>query len=554
MTAATGTSKTPGALWLRLPAVLLVAAGLRLGLVAAGVMPFNADEAVVGLMARHILQGERPVFFYGQAYLGSLDAWLVAGAFTIFGQTVIAIRLVQIALYLATVATTYLLGLQVYRSHWIAGAGALLLAIPPVLITLYSTVSLGGYGEMLLIGNLCLLLALFLLNPRPSPSSLPSAPWRSAGWLALGLLGGLGFWSFPLILVYLIPILIIAAALLWRRALSLAGYCLLFAAGFAVGALPWLAYTSAHGGITLLETGGQVIAGASSGNPVFAAAQHAFNFLLFGVTAIWGLRPPWSAAFLALPLAPFAIALNFAAIIVATRRTAERRDAATIGRWLLAGTAVTLVAAFVLTPFGADPSGRYFLPLAVPLSLFTAEMLHWLRLRRRQRRSPWRKWFGQSLALGLVAFNWWGNVQSAATLPPGLTTQFDAATQIDQRALPRLTAFLRAHGELRGYTDYWVEYPLAFDSQEDLIFVARLPYHPDLRYTARDDRYAPYDALVEASPRVAYITARQPELDERLRTGLQQLSIAYKETTIGDFRVFYALARRVAPEELAFGQ
>src|SRR5258706_3024608 len=149
---------------LRLPAVLLLGAALRLGLLAAGVLPFNADEAVVGLMARHILQGERPVFFYGQAYLGSLDAWLVAGSFLLLGQSVWAIRLVQFGLYLGTIATTYLLGWRIYRSQWVAGAAALLLAIPPVLFTLYSTISLGGYGEVLLIGNLCLLLALKLLD------------------------------------------------------------------------------------------------------------------------------------------------------------------------------------------------------------------------------------------------------------------------------------------------------------------------------------------------------------------------------------------------------
>jgi len=211
------------------------------------------------------------------------------------------------------------------------------------------------------------------------------------------------------------------------------------------------------------------------------------------------------------------------------------------------------VAAFILTPFGADPSGRYFLPLAVPSALFTAEMLHWLRLRRRERRSPGRKWLGQSLALGLVAFNWWGNVQSAASFPPGLTTQFDAVTQIDQRALPSLAAFLRAHGEMRGYTNYWMEYPLAFNSQEDLIFVARLPYHPDLRYTTRDDRYAPYDSLVEASPRVAYITARVPELDSRLRAALEQFAVTYQEAVIGEFHIYYGLSRKVTPEELSLG-
>src|SRR5713101_3820499 len=109
---------TQAAAWLRLALVLLVAAGLRLGLLVAGVVPFNADEAVVGLMARHILRGERPIFFYGQSYLGSLDAWLVAGAFALWGPSVPAIRLVQIGLFLCTMATTYWLGLRIYGSHW----------------------------------------------------------------------------------------------------------------------------------------------------------------------------------------------------------------------------------------------------------------------------------------------------------------------------------------------------------------------------------------------------------------------------------------------------
>ncbi|MGH2525074.1 MAG: hypothetical protein ACRDH2_21400, partial [Anaerolineales bacterium] len=124
---------------LPLLAILLVAIVLKAGLLLAGVVPFNADEAVVGLMARHILLGERPIFFYGQAYLGSLDAWLVAGAFALLGQSVLAIRLVQIVLYLGTIATTYWLGLRIYANRWIARAAALFLAVPTVLVTLYTT-------------------------------------------------------------------------------------------------------------------------------------------------------------------------------------------------------------------------------------------------------------------------------------------------------------------------------------------------------------------------------------------------------------------------------
>ena len=42
---------------------------LRLWLILTAAAPFNSDEAVVGLMARHINQGARPLFFYGQSVL-----------------------------------------------------------------------------------------------------------------------------------------------------------------------------------------------------------------------------------------------------------------------------------------------------------------------------------------------------------------------------------------------------------------------------------------------------------------------------------------------------
>jgi hypothetical protein len=120
--------------------------------------------------------------------------------------------------------------------------------------------------------------------------------------------------------------------------------------------------------------------------------------------------------------------------------------------------------------------------------------------------------------------------------------------------MAELMAFLREKGETRGYTNYWVAYPLAFQSAEELIFIPRLPYHPDLRYTARDDRYQPYAGLVAQSDRAAYITTvHTPLLDERLRVGFQKLGITYSEATIGDYRVFYALSSPVRPELLGIG-
>ncbi len=36
------------------------------------------DEMMVGLQAEHILRGERPVYYYAQPYMGSLEAYLAA--------------------------------------------------------------------------------------------------------------------------------------------------------------------------------------------------------------------------------------------------------------------------------------------------------------------------------------------------------------------------------------------------------------------------------------------------------------------------------------------
>ena len=147
-------------LWLIV--AILLQAGLKIWILIRNVVPFNSDEAVVALMARHILQGERPIFFYGQAYMGSADAYLVATGFWIFGEQVWVIRLVQCLLYLGTILTTWWILAKRAGNLRAAVATGLLLAVPAVNLTLYTTASLGGYGEALLLGNFIIIVGLNL--------------------------------------------------------------------------------------------------------------------------------------------------------------------------------------------------------------------------------------------------------------------------------------------------------------------------------------------------------------------------------------------------------
>lgn len=511
-----------------------VAVAFKVLLLAQDAFPFNADEAVVALMARHVLAGEIPVFFYGQAYMGSMDALLVAGAFRLVGESVAAIRSVQAVVYGATVATAVLLAWRIFHRLWLAGAAGLLLAIPSVNTTLYTTVSLGGYGEALLFGNLLMLAS---WEARQNPR-------RRGPYLAWGLLAGLGLWTFGLVLVFVAPTAVLLAVSLRRltSAQALRRALMGLAAGM-VGLLPWLIWTAVNGpAAALRELAGSAIAGASPAGLLSALAYRGLNLALFGTTVIAGVRPPWSVEWLSPWLLPLAVGF-WLAVAGFTLAALRRRDPARAGRWMLAGVVATTLLGFVFTPFGADPSGRYFLPLIVPLAVFAGELISTVRDRYGV------AWSGALLA-GVLLFHLSAAIQVAATPFPGFTTQFDAATRIDHSRDPELVRFLLEQGETRGYTNYWVAYPLAFRSREELLFVPELPYHADLRYTPRDNRYPPYAEAVAAASRVAYITAGPGLLDARLRAGFRRLGIEWREAAVGDYHVFYDLSQPVRPQAL----
>ena len=185
-----------------LAGAIIIAVAFKIGLLLANVIPFNSDEAVVALMARHILQGSRPIFFYGQAYMGSLDAFLVAAVFKVIGTNIWAVRLVQIGLYSLTMFTTAVLGRRLSGSWKIGVLAAWFLAIPNVGMTLYTSVSMGGYGEMLLIGNLILLITLRITRELKRDHKNKT---NLVSWFTFGFLSGFGMWVFGLTLVYSIP-------------------------------------------------------------------------------------------------------------------------------------------------------------------------------------------------------------------------------------------------------------------------------------------------------------------------------------------------------------
>jgi 4-amino-4-deoxy-L-arabinose transferase-like glycosyltransferase len=526
---------------------IILAAVIKLVVWSPDVTPFNADEAIVALMARHINQGQLMPFFYGQHYMGSLDAILVAALFKVFGEAVWVIRLVQSILYLGTVVTTITLAKKILGTLKAALFAGLLVAIPPVNVTLYTTVSLGGYGEMLLIGNLLLLSGLSLINQIREPGFKPGRGFYF-GIFSWSLGAGFAFWVIGLSLVYSLPVLMMLGWELIKTRSKAWKYTLIsgLAAflGIFFGTSPWWssAILTKDTSILITELLGGAIADVNPGYWLLKPLTRLVNLFVFGGTVITGLRPPWGVTWLMLPLLPFVLIFWLAVFVYGARKVSRKMEPGSV---LLLLMGLVLAAGFLFSPYGEDPSGRYFLPLIVPMAILAADLI--------ANHSPGKCWIQAGLLILLLAFNFGGTLQSSFNNPPGLTTQFDPVAQIDQSYLDELLAFLEDQDIQTGYSNYWVAYPLAFLSNEQVIFSPRLPYHQDFRYTERDDRYPSYTDQVANSLNTAYITTRHPALDEYLRAQFSARDISWKEKRIGDYTVYYDLSAPIYVSDIGLG-
>lgn len=508
---------------------LVFASAWKLILILVNGIPFNSDEAIVALMARHILGGERPIFFYGQAYMGSLDAYLVAGAFAILGEGVWQIRIVQIILYCGYMLSLWFIAKLLFRDERIANISVWLITVPTVLVTTYTTATLGGYNEILLLGNLSIILGYKIIW----------AGWdqKAWAWLLMGLLAGLGFWTLGLISVYIVPIALLG---LWRFRGRRVRFYALAALGFFIGSLPWWIHNFLNNGDALAVLTGTSRLSLETSTPL----QRIVGLLVLGIPTLLGFRFPWSADFVSVSTMFLLIVFYLVIITLIQRIIKERWDVVNQGAYPLTTVFVlSFLLIFIGSHFGIDATGRYFLPLNSIVVLVVALVIGYV----------WQRHRGAAIIMVLLPMLLNGlETCRAVKSADKLTTQFDPITRFDNSADEDLIQFLEDHAELRGYTNYWVSFRLAFLSQEEIIYSAHMPYKADLSYTPNDRRYPQYDEIVVSSEEVAIITSLHPELDKQIVDQLRGLDVSFADELIGPYHVFYDLSRKVEPGEFIF--
>lgn len=474
----------------RLAGTALVAAGLTVGLGLRLWMlfhrPLTSDEAVVGLMARQIRHGQMFTFFWGQPY-GGAEPYVVAIWTPIAGSGPVALNEVPTILAALAAVLTW----RVARRLLAPGHKALAIAtglavwIWPDMLIYNSTRELGFRGVTLAAGVGVLLLTLRACD---SPSAVNLA--------GLGLVAGIGWWSSPEIVYFLIPaaILIILHRALWRGVP--AGRLAILVGTAVVGAGPWLA--------TNIQTGFLSLRASSS--PEYIRATY-FGRLstFFDKTApmVLSLRAPRSGAWLWATVGKGLYAVALLGIIgsCAVALSLARRGDPTGGIRALAGT--TLIFPFVYAVFPATSywqEGQYSVYLVPLLALvLSGAAAAWMSS------APARRGRGAVVAglvgvtvISLGSFNgaWLGSH------PGRYFTDWGGADAVAERAV----TLIEIQGVHYAYAEYWVAYDLDFLSQGRVTVTD--PY---------SDRWVAAYYRVARSPDPAWIFFDPAQLDQAAR-------------------------------------
>lgn len=467
----------------RRPTTLVVAVAIAAGLVVRiwilrtpAIGYLDSDEAVPGLMARHLLHGEVSVFYWGQSYGGTPEVGLIAALFGITGPSTTTLRLVPIALYAISGLVLWRIGRRTIGER-VATVAALLFWIWPAYFVWRSTREYGYYGVLLLTGMLVVLLAL-RLRERPNA--------YDAGFLGLAL--GYGWWTSPQIVLVAVPAV---AWLAWRqpRVWRYTPLVVLMAGGAAA---PWLSWNIGHHWASLHPDPGLP---SSYG---FRLAR----FFLDALPTALGLRVLFVRDWLPEPLLGeilfSALCVVLLAVLLRARRSLE----------LVLAILLPFPFIYASSPFtGFRIEPRYLgllAPLLAPLlALLVAPLLKDLRIAAVA--------LAGALALTAVSLV---RLRDADVIAPNAP---DVQAPVELGPLVRT---LERDHVTRAWADYWVAFRIIFLTNERIIAAP-----------TEEPRYPLYNAIVSASQQPAHIfvagtseePAQRPELlkagYERLRTG-----------------------------------
>ena len=524
-------------LWLSI--VMILALFPRLVFLNASGFGIESDEAIVGLMAKHILEeGVRPVFYYGQNYLGALEAYLVAGAFRVWGVSQEVLKLVPTAISLLFVLLTYFLALQ-FTTRYGAKVASLLVAICPQSLMIWSTKARGGFIELLVIGSLSLIITVSIWK---KPTT-----WKL---ILLGLVLGLGWWVNNQIIFYMAAIgfLLLCFFLLKEGIWSTLGALFVGLIFFFIGGFPfWQSNIFEEPKFASFETlfGQTVSSEGAQGQeetPIDAlervfdvGEKQARGLIETSLPILVGSRRFWSKQDIfpqATNVAKILYGITFLLVLLAT--LGGKFLSINRGPLSLVFLFFFMIATvFSLSSFGwLSQAPRYLLPVYSLLFVFVGIAAALLR-----------KFLGRTLA-GLFVFaflslhlasnyvqrpeNSWKNLRWGVPVPGEPFVHDQDRVQTDHS---QLINWLDTNEIDHVFTNYWIGYRLAFETSEKVTF-SRFGAPRSLRIP----EYENLDSL-DRLERTYVVVASQLK---KLVTYLRDRGIYYETFEVGEYFVVRA--------------
>jgi len=515
--------------------IIVLAALLRISLLYLGWPSTNSDEGTMGLMALHIAHHQDyPIFFYGQNYMGSLEAYLGACLFQLIGPSLFALRLGLICLFSLFLLTLYFLTKLLYTTKY-ALASIILLSFGSTEMLTRQLKALGGVVETMLFGTLILLITSWLVLP----SLLTSHRYRVAAYGLLGLVMGLGIWSHMLVVPFVCASFVLL--FLFCRAERRTRATLFLVLGLLIGLFPLLLFNvqyplqnslltiwqlhSLGGGPQLIpftfwdQIGGSVLLSLpmATGAPYLCPVSSGIGEWRSQISSCMVAQGLWGTGFLVLWFAATFLFLKelrsvYASYTVSKALDEQRNVVVCTLRLMVLGAAGLTLLAYVLSPAPAlfpTTSSRYLVGLlvAIPTILSVLTPL-WRRVSSIASASSVRTVTTTVISYFLFALI--GCMLAAGTLS---AFQQTGSVQAQNQQRKMLIADLLRRHATRIYSDYWTCDDIMFQSNERIICSVL-----DNNFQPGSDRYLPYYSIVQHDTHAAYVfLAGSPQASSFMR-------------------------------------
>jgi hypothetical protein len=441
--------------WIYLIALAAVAVLSRLPQLLSRNLLLEGDECVLGLMGMHVAQGrDFPVFFYGQKYgLAIVEAPAAALSFLIAGAGPVSLKIAILAVWIVGVGFYFLAFAPV-----LGAARSFLITLLLVLMPAWAAASMKAWsGYVTAFSATAVVLYLITQNDN-----------RRAVWLAAGAVTGIIYYSHPLWLPGLTP-LVLYFLVMSRRLTSWLAY--------GAGALAVAAAIAAIKALWL--TGAvQTWIGPTAGNPnLFASLPRLLNQLYVDLTGAYYFGTPVHVGPVTSAVAYLWLALLGAAVILQIYRIAARKHLIW-SHLLFLSVIATLLANWILLDWR---DARYVLAVNVPLVFLCGVELFDFVDRYHVSFRRCAAAICLVLALEAVSMNefarytymWWTN---SATSPS------------EARTLRKVIDSMRSRGVTHAYAmNALLQWTITFYSRETVI----------ARWKADRDRYPPYVAEID---------------------------------------------------------